>query len=208
MHDVRFPAVHVYWVLKKILPRAQSLKAAPGVDPDVLWMDHSEASCPGRRKRSKKKCPVCRTTLSIVNAFHCNLCAKDYCVKHRAQETHPCVESIQQVDTKKDEKSSGGDANTRASRKDRPKQDAPVGKSTLEFDDISAGLPSRVFVFNDDDDEDYGQRARLLNDKKRGKFSKMMLALSNLCSSKSQRRSQMRRRQSQFSPGAGADSVP
>eukprot|EP00397_Hematodinium_sp_SG-2012_P061865 GEMP01082622.1.p1 GENE.GEMP01082622.1~~GEMP01082622.1.p1 ORF type:complete len:171 (+),score=36.73 GEMP01082622.1:185-697(+) len=170
-------------------------------------MDHSEASCPGRRKRSKKKCPVCRTTLSIVNAFHCNLCAKDYCVKHRAQETHPCVESIQQVDTKKDEKSSGGDANTRASRKDRPKQDAPVGKSTLEFDDISAGLPSRVFVFNDEDDED-GQRARLLNDKKRGKFSKMMLALSNLCSSKSQRRSQMRRRQSQFSPGPGADSVP
>merc|ERR1712112_693397 len=51
----------------------QSLKAAPGVDVNVLWMDHSASSCPGK-KPDRRKCPSCQITLTLANTFHCTRC--------------------------------------------------------------------------------------------------------------------------------------
>lgn len=78
----------------------QSLTVPEGVDPNVLWNNHNDTVCTGKRKR-QKKCLVCRVTLTSLNIHTCRQCNIDYCLKHRLQEDHPCTEP-----TKFDPKSS------------------------------------------------------------------------------------------------------
>jgi len=68
----------------------QSLTVPEGVDPNVLWNNHNDNVCTGKRKR-QKKCSECGITLNYLNIHTCRQCNIDYCLKHRLQEDHPCT---------------------------------------------------------------------------------------------------------------------
>eukprot|EP00929_Paragymnodinium_shiwhaense_P113469 TRINITY_DN81758_c0_g1_i1.p1 TRINITY_DN81758_c0_g1~~TRINITY_DN81758_c0_g1_i1.p1 ORF type:complete len:252 (+),score=47.58 TRINITY_DN81758_c0_g1_i1:84-839(+) len=62
--------------------------------PDVTWDRHFHSSCRQAPKAQTKpgRCPVpnCREQLGPSNRFTCKRCSLTVCMRHRAEEDHPC----------------------------------------------------------------------------------------------------------------------
>lgn len=195
-----------------VCPLCNQLLTVPdGVDPNVLWNNHSDTACTGRR-RSRKKCNVCSTTLTVLNIHTCKQCNTEFCLKHRLQEDHPCTAPTQfvvepQGYLKRDSTSSsntnnannsrnsvGQEAPETASAGDRRRYNQgddvhrPLGAS-IGVDDISySGFPSHVDAPDDD--------APLIPRGKEGRLKKIAHTLANLCNYQERRRRRRRERNS------------
>ncbi|XP_002972586.2 zinc finger AN1 and C2H2 domain-containing stress-associated protein 16 [Selaginella moellendorffii] len=74
---------------------ASGVKTVAGEDPNSTIERHLQTSCdPSNYDRvmKKPKCSVrgCKEVLTFSNKFHCKVCSKNTCMKHRFPADHAC----------------------------------------------------------------------------------------------------------------------
>eukprot|EP00927_Polykrikos_kofoidii_P067676 TRINITY_DN63124_c0_g1_i1.p1 TRINITY_DN63124_c0_g1~~TRINITY_DN63124_c0_g1_i1.p1 ORF type:complete len:252 (+),score=35.39 TRINITY_DN63124_c0_g1_i1:67-756(+) len=76
---------------------SESIRITASEDPNATWERHFEQSCrqAPKVKQGPKRCPVqgCKEQLGPSNRIECKRCGTTVCLKHRAQEDHPCLEA-------------------------------------------------------------------------------------------------------------------
>mmetsp|Transcript_66974 Transcript_66974/g.131871 ORF Transcript_66974/g.131871 Transcript_66974/m.131871 type:complete len:246 (+) Transcript_66974:120-857(+) len=74
---------------------AAAVRMSISEDPNVTWERHYLNGCTQVKPASKgpNTCPIqgCREKLGPSNRFECTKCGITVCIKHRAEEDHPCV---------------------------------------------------------------------------------------------------------------------
>mmetsp|Transcript_126857 Transcript_126857/g.406191 ORF Transcript_126857/g.406191 Transcript_126857/m.406191 type:complete len:249 (+) Transcript_126857:41-787(+) len=72
----------------------EAVRLNPSEDPNTTWERHYAGGCRqvAPAKTAAARCPVegCKEKLGLSNRFECTRCRTTVCLRHRAQEDHPC----------------------------------------------------------------------------------------------------------------------